>query len=62
MTDTELLDLAADLRIVDGINDIDIDEWVLERIERGASEEEWKRLWRHGLRAALTSLAEGEGK
>lgn len=59
MTDTELLDFCADHAIVDGIGGIDIHDWVHERMT-GDSEEEWKMLWRKGLRAALEAWIESE--
>jgi hypothetical protein len=55
LTDSELLDRCADERIFDGLGDFDIDVWVIERVVEG-TEEEWKFLWRLGLREALRSM------
>ncbi len=62
--DRDLLDGAADIRIVDGIGDIDIDEATLNAImARGAdrdSEETWKLEWRKQLRIALKTAIDAE--
>ena len=48
-----LLDGAADLRIVDGIGEIDIDEATLNAVLLADSEDEWEIEWRKQFRIAL---------
>lgn len=54
--DTDLLDGAADIRIVDGFGDMDIDEMTSASLPKDASfddEGKWKLEWRKQFRVAL---------
>lgn len=55
MTDTELIDLMADNRIVDGIGDIDIDDATALALNGAGydDEEAWKIEWRKQFRIAV---------
>jgi len=63
MTDTELIDAMADLRIVDGIGGVDIDEETSHEMaerELDDTEENWRIVWRRQFRLAVQKWIESE--